>query len=116
MPLFQFHDQNIAANATTRPLSDDAWQYRRLPFHALVEMAIIATAIGLVFSFFSGTDTLAQEQPVGAGGTDGVQPAFDQPMLEDLAAPFDELSLVIRETAGAATNDAMGWVRVTRIA
>lgn len=116
MPLFTFHDQNIGANATTRPLSDDAWQYRRLPFHALVEFAVVATAIGLVYSFFSGTDTLAQEAPMPAGGTDGVMPDFDKPMGEDLAAPFDELSLVIRETAGAATNDAMGWVRVTRVA
>lgn len=115
MPLFQFHDQNIAANATTRPLQDDAWQYRRLPFAALVEMAIIATAIGLVYTFYSGTDTLAQEQPVGAGGTDGVMPDFDKPMHEDLAAPFDELSLIIRETGGVATNDAMGWVRITQL-
>ncbi len=115
MPLFVFHDQNIGANATTRPMQDDAWQYRRLPFAAMVEAAIIATAIGLVYTFYSGTDTLAQEQPVPAGGTDGVPPDFDKAMLEDIADPFDELSLIIRETAGAATNDAMGWVRITQV-
>jgi hypothetical protein len=115
MPTFTFHDQNIAANATTRPLQDDAWQYRRLPFPAFVEMSIIATAIGLVYTFYSGTDTLAQEQVVSAGGTDGVLPDLDKPLHEDLAATFDELTLIIRETAGAATNDAMGWVRVTQV-
>ncbi len=115
MPLFTFHDQNIGANATTRPFQDDSWQYRRLPFPALVEFSIIATAIGLVYTFYSGTDTLAEEAPVPAGGTDGVMPAFDQPMVEDLAAAFDELKLIIRETAGAATNDAMGWCRVTQV-
>lgn len=115
MPLFTFHDQNIGANATTRPMQDDGWQYRRLPFPALVEFAIIATAIGLVYTFYSGTDTLAEEQPVGAGGTDGVFPDFDKPQLEDIADEFDELKLIIRETAGAATNDAMGWVRVTEV-
>jgi hypothetical protein len=115
MPLFVFHDQNIAANGTTRPMQDDGWQYRRLPFNALVEFAIVATAIGLVYTFYSGTDTLAEEQPVPAGGTDGVPPDFDKPMLEDVAAQFDELKLIIRETAGVATNDAMGWVRVTQV-
>lgn len=116
MPLFQFHDQNIAANATTRPMQDDGWQYRRLPWAAFVEFAVIATAIGLVYTFYSGTDTIAEEQPVSAGGTDGVMPDMDKPMGEDMAQPFDELKLIIRETAGAATNDAMGWVRVTRLA
>lgn len=115
MPLFQFHDQNIAANATTRPMQDDNWQYRRLPFAAFVEAAWIATAIGLVATFYSGTDTLVQEQPVSAGGTDGVMPDFDKPLVEDDAAPFDELSLIIRETAGVATNDCMGWVRITQV-
>lgn len=115
MPLFTFHDQNIAALSTTRPMQDDGWQYRRLPWPALVEFAVIATAIGLVYSFYSGADTIAEEQPVPAGGTDGVPPDYDKPMGEDMAGSFDELKLVIRETANVATNDAMGWVRVTRL-
>lgn len=115
MPWFPFHNQDIAANATVRPLQDNSWQYRRLPWPAFVEAAWIATAIGLVCTFYSGTDTLAEEAPVSAGGTDGVLPDQDKAMVEDVAEAFDELKLAFRETAGAATNDLMGWVRVTQL-
>lgn len=113
MPLFTFHQQNIAANATYEPLS--GWQYEYLPFPALVEIAYIASATGMVVSVSSGSDQLAEEQPVSGGGTDGTLPAFDQPMLEDLAAAGDRLKIRFRETAGAATTDVMGWVRVTQL-
>lgn len=115
MPLFQFHNQNVTASSTIRPLSDNAWQYRRLPFAALVEAAVIADEIGFLLTFYSGTDTLAEEQPLSAGGTDGVMPRFDQPQLEDLAAPFDELKMIIRETQATGTGDVMGWVRLTQL-
>lgn len=113
MPFFAFHSQNIAANATVTPLT--GWQYERLPWPALVEIAYIATAIGLVATVYSGSDTLAEESPVSAGGTDGVLPDQDKPMLEDIAAAGDKIKISVRETAGAATNDLMGWVRVTRL-
>lgn len=115
MPIFHFHNQNIAANATVRPLQDNAWQYRRLPYPAFIEAAWVADAIGLVVTFYSGTDALAEEQPVNAGGTDGVFPPYDQPMAEDVAAAFDELKLIFRETAGVATTDLMGWIRLTQL-
>ncbi len=113
MPLFTFHEQNIAANATYEPLT--GWQYEYLPFPALVEVAYVASAIGMVVSVSSGADQLAEEQPVSGGGTDGTLPDFDQPMLEDIAAAGDRLKIRFRETAGAATTDVMGWVRVTQL-
>lgn len=113
MPLFTFHEQNLAANSTYEPLT--GWQYERLPFPALVEIAYLADAIGIVANVTSGSDTLAEEQPVSGGGTDGTLPDFDKPMLEDLAAAGDKLKIRFRETAGAATTDIMGWVRITQI-
>ena len=112
MPLFTFVEA-IAANGTVEPLT--GWQFERLPFPALVEMAFQANAVGVVANVTSGSDTLAEEQPVGGGGTDGTLPAFDQPMLEDIAAAGDKLKIRFRETAGTATTDLMGWVRVTQL-
>lgn len=113
MPLLTIHEQDLAALSTFEPLT--GWQYERLPFPALVEIAQVADAIGLVATIFSGSDTLAEEQPISAGGTDGVLPDFDKPQLEDLAAMGDKLKIRIRETANVATTDYMGWVRVTQI-
>lgn len=113
MPLYTFHEQNLAANSTFEPLT--GWQYERLPFPALVEIAYIADATDIVVSVTSGSDTLAEEQPVSGGGTDGTLPDFDKPMLEDIAAAGDKLKIRFRETGGVATTDIMGWVRITQI-
>lgn len=113
MPLFTFHTQNIAANGTSEPLT--GWQFERLPFPALVEIAYIADATGLVATVTSGSDTLAEEQPVSGGGTDGTLPDFDKLQLEDIAAGGDKIKIRFRETSGVATTDVMGWVRVTQV-
>jgi len=113
MPLFTFHEQNVAAGATYEPLT--GWQYERLPFPALVEIAFISDEIGFLANVYSGSDTLAEEQPLSAGGTDGVLPDFDKPMLEDLAAAGDKIKIRIRETQASGTGDVMGWVRITQI-
>jgi len=112
MPFFTFVSA-IGANGTFLPLT--GWQFERLPFPALVEMAFDANAVGVVVNVTSGSDTLAEEQPISGGGTDGTLPAFDQPMLEDIAAAGDKLKISFRETAGTATTDIQGWVRVTQL-
>ena len=114
MPMLKFYRQNLASGATYRPL--DGWQYEYLPFPALVEIAVIASAIGSAnMTITSGSDTLAEDQVVGGGGTDGVYPDNDKPDMEDLAAAGDRLKISIRETAAAGTVDIMGWIRITRL-
>ena len=113
MPLFTFHQQNIAANATFQPLT--GWQFEYLPFPALVEIAFEASAVDMEVTVTSGSDTLAESQPVSGGGTDGTLPPFDQPMLEDIAAAGDRLKIRFLEVGGVATNDVMGWVRITQL-
>lgn len=113
MPLFTFHEQNVAAGGTYEPLT--GWQYERLPFPALVELAYESDELGFRVTVTSGSDTLAEEQPVSGGGTDGVLPAFDQPMLEDIAAAGDKIKIRFRETQASGTGDIMGWVRITQI-
>lgn len=103
--------QAMTANGTYEPLT--GWQYEYLPYPCLVEMAFNSTAANqVVATVSSGSDTLAEEGPVTAGGTAGVLPAFDQPQLEDLAGPGDRLKIRFRETAGA-TPTVNGWVRIT---
>lgn len=118
MALLQFHKQNLGSGATYEPLS--GWQYERLPSSPsgvwLVEMAFDASAIASAnVTVTSGSDTLAEDQPVTGGGTDGVIPAFDQPMLVDEAMDGDKIKIRFRETAAAGTVDIQGWCRVTPI-
>lgn len=115
MPMLQFYQQNLGSGATYLPLQ--GWTYEYLPWPALVELAVVASAINSAnMTVTSGSDTLAEDQVIGGGGTDGVYPAFDQPQLEDIAAAGDRLKINIRETAGAGTVDIMGWIRITRLA
>ena len=114
MPMLQFYQQNLGSGATYRPL--DGWQYEYLPFPALVEIAIIASAASSAnVTVTSGSDTLAENQPIGGGGTDGVYPDADKPIMEDIAAAGDRLKILVTETAAAGTVDIMGWIRITRL-
>lgn len=115
MPFISFHQQNLGSGATYEPLT--GWQYERLPMAPngwAVEMNYIASAIASAnVTVTSGSDTLAEDQVVSGGGTDGVMPDTDKPLLVDVAAPGDKLKIRFRETAAAGTVDLMGWVRVT---
>ena len=116
MPVRNFYNGNIAANATVEPLT--GWQYEYLPFPALIEIGMIhdGAANSLVATVTSGTDTLMEESPVNAGGTDGVFPTDEQLDLTDEAAPGDRLKIRARETGGVATTDLMTRVRITPLA
>ena len=116
MPMLPFYQQNLGAGLTWDPLT--GWQYERLPLTPtgrwLVEVAIVADAISSAnVTITSGSDTLAEDQVIGGGGTDGVYPDFDKPLLVDEAMSGDKLKVHVRETAAAGTVDIMGWIRVT---
>jgi len=114
MPMLKFYQQNLGSGETWLPLQ--GWQYEYLPFPALVEIAVVASAINSAnMTITSGSDTLAEDQVIGGGGTDGVYPDNDKPDMEDIAAAGDRLKIAIRETAAAGTVDIMGWIRITRL-
>lgn len=111
-PVRNFHNQNIGANATVEPLT--GWQYEYLPWPALVQIGMIHDgAAGTIQSTVTtGSDTLMEESPVNAGGTDGVFPTDEELDLIDEAMGGDRLKIRARETAGAATTDLMTRVKL----
>lgn len=101
-PVFPFNAL-VAAGATYLPL--DGWQYEYLPYPAMVEILLNATAVGVVATVTSGADTLMEEAPVQAGGTAGVTPSpLNCPALQDAAAAGDRLKIRARNTTGAGVT------------
>lgn len=99
--------QSVAAGATFLPL--DGWQYEYAPFPCLVEIFQRATAVGMVATITSGSDTLQEESPIQAGGTAGVTPnRLNTEAVSDYAAGGDRLKIRDRNTSGGAvTVDGM---------
>jgi len=98
MPSFPF-TAAVLTGATYLPL--DGWQYEYLPFPARVEIGMNATAVGMVATVTSGSDTLMEEAPIQAGGTAGVIPSpLNTPYLSDDAAAGDRLKIRARNTTG----------------
>lgn len=113
MPVRNFHNQNIAQSGTVEPLT--GWQYEYLPWPALVLIGMIhdGAAGSLLATVTTGSDTLMEESPVNAGGTDGVFPTEEQMDLVDEAAAGDRLKIRVREDGTVATTDLMTRVKLT---
>jgi len=100
MPSFAF-TQSVAAGAIFRPL--DGWQYQYLPWPAEVTVLARATAVAMVQTYTSGSETIVEESPTQAGGTSGVTPSpLNTPVQGWLAAAGDLLKLTYRNTSGGA--------------
>lgn len=100
MASFTF-SQSVAAGATFRPL--DGWQYQYLPWPAEVTVLARATAINMVNTYTSGSETIVEESPTQAGGTAGTIPSpLNTPVQGWMAAAGDLLKLSFRNTSGAA--------------
>jgi len=98
--------QTLGALATVRPLQDNAWIYRVVPFMAVVYLSLEADATGIVFTFSAGSDIQAgPDQAVQSGAAAGVFQNDINMFDQYLASPGDELALTIRETANVATTD-----------
>lgn len=110
MPMFSF-STSIGGGNTLQPLS--GWQYEYLPFPARIEIGLKGSAVGLVGTISSGSDTLMEESPVAGGGTPGVLPTpLDTVFLTDDAAAGDRLKINIRNPTGGAIT-AIGVVKLT---
>ena len=109
MPTIRTTTTNIAANATAFPLQGNQYEY--LPFNALVEFAVVANAVGILATVYSGSDVLQQ---AGAATVKATSPLYpDDFLLSDVAAAGERISVELRETAGVATTDIETVVRIT---
>lgn len=101
MPSFPF-SQSVAAGATYRPL--ERWQYERVPVGGRVTLLHWTTAVGVVATFYSGSDTLLQRTqiPASSAGAGQTPSAFDVPTISDDVAAGDKLDLEYENTTGGA--------------
>lgn len=92
----------VPANGSATPLVGQ--QYEFLGFPASVAFGIVADAVGIVATVYSGSDLLQQEGPavIRAAGALPVNP--DDFYLTDVAAPGDRLSVQLRNTTGAGIS------------
>lgn len=106
MPSFIFSN-SVAAGATDTPLT--GWQYVYLPWPAEVTVMARSTAIDMVQTYTSGSETIVEESPVQAGGTAGTTPSpLNTPVQGWQAAAGDLLKLSFRNTSvGAITVDGI---------
>ncbi len=111
-PVFR-DTQTLGALATVRPLQDNAWIYRILPFTAVVWFSLEADAVGIVYTFSAGSDIQAgPDSPVQSGAVAGVFQNDNDMFDQYFGGPGDELALTIRETANIATTDINLVVRL----
>jgi hypothetical protein len=100
----------MTASGTATPLSGNQYEY--LPFDAFVEIAVQASATGVLATVYSGSDVLMEEGPTQIG-TINVSPKYpDDFFLHDEAVAGDRLSVRLRETA-AGTPTVMTSVKIT---
>lgn len=99
--------QVIVAGASFNPLLQ--WQYQYVPYGGAIGILHRATAVGLVVTITSGSDTLQERSPVPAGGTAGNIPSpLDVPLIEDQVASGDFLKISYENpTGGSITVDGV---------
>jgi len=103
MPTFR-HTEAFTANGTSTPLQDEAWQYRVLPWPALIQLATDCTDANGVQQLTVGSDVQLQESPIPGGGTAGTFPSELAEFSEYYGDAGDEIIWKGRETAGGTPS------------
>ena len=107
MPQLVFSTLMSANQLGLNPLS--GWQYEFLPWPAQVLVLMRATAVSVVATVYSGSETIQERSPVQAGGTIGTTPSeLNTPAIAWQAAAGDRLKLTVdNTTAGTPTLDGI---------
>jgi len=108
MPAFMWV-HSLAAGEVYEPLIN--WQYERMPLDAIIKILHSATAVGLVCTITSGSDTLLDESPVPLYGAAGVIPSEQnvEPIVDQVATG-DKIRIRYRNPTGGAV-EAHGVIR-----
>jgi len=101
----------VLTGASDSPISAQVppWQYEFLPWPAEVVLMQRSTLVSGLESVFSGSETIAQEQPIQAGGVAGTTPSpLNTTPLTFFGSAGDRLMVVNRNTnAGTITIDGI---------
>lgn len=101
----------LGAGLTASALAEDQFEY--LPYNALVEIAVLADATGVLMTVMSGSDLLMDEGPVPIG-TINVFPKYpDDYHITDVAAAGERLKIRLRDTSAGARVVMVG-VRISQ--
>ena len=111
--IFKNQRLNIAALATIdNIMAGSAFEF--MPFDTFLQIALVASADGLVATVLSGSDVLMEESPLS---TQDRFPLFPEDFdLDDIAGQGERLVIRIRETANVATTDLRTVVRFNPVA
>lgn len=110
MPSLVWSRAMTANQLDDRPL--EKWQFRRLPWRALVRILQKATTTGVRCSIFAGSTNVQQRSPVQILATAGLTPSpLNTPAVEFIAEAGDELIISNDEVAaGTPTVDGIIYV------
>jgi hypothetical protein len=102
MPRLNF-SQALVANVPVDVLA--GWQYQYIPIGGVLNICTRSTTATGKQTLSTGSETLAESQPIPAGGTAGQTPTpFTSPVLQERVAAGDRLKLLLVDT-GASTVD-----------
>src|SRR5262249_2255073 len=102
MPRLNF-SQALVANTPVDVLS--SWQYQYIPLGGVLNVCTRSTTATGKQTLSTGSQSLAESQPIPSGGTAGQTPTpFNSPVLQEGVAAGDRLKLLLVDT-GAATVD-----------
>jgi hypothetical protein len=103
MPRLTF-SQVLGAGATADVLS--SWQYQYIPFAGVINVCLRSTTATDLATLTAGSETLAERQPIPAGGTAGQTPTpFNSPVIQEQVAAGDRLKLFLQNAGAASTVD-----------
>lgn len=93
----------LAANVPQDVLA--AWQYQYIPRPGVLNVCTRSTTATAKQTLSSGSDTLAEQQPVPAGGVAGQTPTpFNSPVLSERVAGGDRLKLLLVDSVGGTVD------------
>ena len=102
--------RSVAAGASIELFDQIEWSKLKLQKQdGNAQMGLLAAAAGMVVTIFAGTELVAPEGPISAGGTVNVAPKIPDDIQYNYAfLTLDELSAVVRNTTvGAVTLQAI---------
>lgn len=101
---------NLPASSTADMLLDadqGASELRKVVRPSRVTMAIVATDAAVELEVRAGLRSVVGRSQLPSGGTIAVFPNLDQQAFSFLAASFEDIQVLVRETAAAAVSDIM---------